>query len=217
MNANADNHAENAENAELSPLEKLNGLIFDLGDTIPEGVYLEMMNHTKTIYEELKKKIKIYTIPQRTINERVRNIRNNEDKIYKLRRIIAREAEDSNISLLSFYEKDNLLLPIRTGYNGTSIRLFSAGNTYKFMMISKINIKSIKYDILYITEGREPRIKRNNTLKFKDGDYYNDLSSYATKRILFYNTSFVVCTALINQDNFNWIYAETDNTLKIWE
>ena len=54
-------------------------------------------------------------------------------------------------------------------------------------MVSKINIKSIKYDILYITEGRQTRIKKNNTLKFKDGDYYEDLSSYKTKQILIYN------------------------------
>jgi hypothetical protein len=192
-------------------------LIFDLGDTIPEGIYLEMMNHTKTIYDELKKKIKIYTIPQRTINQRVRIIKNEEDKLYILRRIMRRGLEDGNISL-SFYEKNDLLFPIRSGFRGVSIRLFSAGNTYKFMCVSKINIKSIKYDILYITEGREPRIKKNNTLKFKDGDYYDALSCYSTKQILFYNTSGAVCHALINDENFNlnWEDAEIDNSLTIW-
>ena len=223
MNANnAEINADNAEqqqNAEGTPLEALNGLIFNMyldNQQFKEGDYLKLMDYTKKIYDELKKKEKNISLNIGvSIPERVRMIRNKEDKLYILRRIRSRELEDSNISL-SFYEKDDLLLPIRTGFRGVSIRLFSAGNTYKFMCVSKINIKSIKYDILYITEGRQTRIKKNNTLKFKDGDYYEDLSSYKTKQILIYNTSGVVCYALINEENLNWIDAETDNTLTIW-
>jgi hypothetical protein len=212
MNANADNHAENAE---LSPLEKLNSLIFDLGDTIPEGVYLEMMNHTKKLYDDMNK------IKNRSLNFNIMTIEDkammikNEDKLYILRRIQRREFEDLNIGV-RFYEKDDLLFPIREGFKGTVIRLFSAGNTYKFMKITKINIKSIKYDILYITEGRQPRIKKDNKLKFQNGDYYDNLSSYSTKQILIYKTSNIVCNYFLNQYYLNWEDAETENRLTIW-
>ena len=212
MNANADNHAENAE---LSPLEKLNSLIFDLGDTIPEGVYLEMMNHTKKLYDDMNK------IKNRSLNFNIMTIEDkammikNEDKLYILRRIQRREFEDLNIGV-RFYEKDDLLFPIREGFKGIVIRLFSAGNTYKFMKITKINIKSIKYDILYITEGRQPRIKKDNKLKFQNGDYYDNLSSYSTKQILIYKTSNIVCNYFLNQYYLNWEDAETENRLTIW-
>ena len=212
MNANADNHAENAE---LSPLEKLNSLIFDLGDTIPEGIYLEMMNHTKKLYDDMNK------IKNRSLNFNIMTIEDkammikNEDKLYILRRIQRREFEDLNIGV-RFYEKDDLLFPIREGFKGIVIRLFSAGNTYKFMKITKINIKSIKYDILYITEGRQPRIKKDNKLKFQNGDYYDNLSSYSTKQILIYKTSNIVCNYFLNQYYLNWEDAETENRLTIW-
>ena len=63
MNANnAEINADNAEqqqNAEGTPLEALNGLIFNMyldNQQFKEGDYLKLMDYTKKIYDELKKK-----------------------------------------------------------------------------------------------------------------------------------------------------------------
>lgn len=177
MNAN---HAEpNAENAELSPLQKLNGLIFDLGDTIPEGVYLEMMNQTKKIYDEMKEKIKIYTVPQRTISQRINDIINKEDKTYFLRRI-KKDINNEGESILKIYGNDNLLIQARDLKIGSILRLHAFYCDYKFMIIKKINEKSFKYDLVKITNGADTiGISRDRILKIKEGEYLEDLLNKA--------------------------------------
>lgn len=222
MNANADNHAENAE---LSPLEKLNGLIFDLGDTLPEGVYLEMMNHTKKIFEEMQnKKTKIYTIPQiqqqrsrvlnsLTVEERIENMMIRDDKIFTLRRItqdIEQNNDEVENKYISLYEKNNTLIPAKQLRAGNIMRIYENGNDYKFLKLIKINAMSIKYDILYY-DGNNIYIKKDNKLKFKDATFYENLEN---KKILFYNSSTFIMSRLWNKlsDNKEII---NNNNLKI--
>jgi len=215
MNANAEINANNAVEVEPTPLEKISGLIFDIADKIPNGVYLELMNNTKKLFDEKEKvKHRSFDFNIMTIEDKAMMIKN-EDKLCILGRIKRKEVDELNI-VIRFYEKDDLLFPVRAGFVGIYIRLFTAGRGYKFMKITKINMKSIKYDILFITAGNNTKIKKNNTLKFKDGKYYEDLSSYKTKQILIYSTSNTVCSYLINQHFLNWEDAEIDNTLKIW-
>jgi hypothetical protein len=215
MNANAEINANNAVEVEPTPLEKISGLIFDIADKIPNGVYLELMNNTKKLFDEKEKvKHRSFDFNIMTIEDKAMMIKN-EDKLCILGRVKREEVDELNIGI-RFYEKDDLLFPVRAGFVGIFIRLFTAGRGYKFMKITKINMKSIKYDILFITAGNNTKIKKNNTLKFKDGKYYEDLSSYKTKQILFYSTSNMVCNYLINQHFLNWEDAETDNNLSIW-
>jgi hypothetical protein len=215
MNANADINAEQPKNALQNALNEINASIFELGETIPEGIYLSMMNNSKKIYDEIKKvKNRSFNFNIMTIEDKARMIKN-EDKLYILRRIQRDQVDSFNFGV-RFFEKYDLLFPVRDGFTGIYIRLFSSGGSYKFMKITKINSKSIKYDILFITAGHNTKIKKNNTLKFKEGDFYEDLSDYTTKQILIYKTSNMVCHYLINQDYLNWDDAEIDNSLKIW-
>jgi hypothetical protein len=216
MNANAEiNNAENANNNEENPLEKISGLIFDIADKIPNGVYLELMNNTKKLYDDMQKvKYRPFNFDIMTIEDKARMIKN-EDNLYILRRVQREEVDELN-SVIRFYEKDDLLSPVRDGFVGIIIRLFSAGGSYKFMRITKINEKSIKYDILFMTAEHTTRIKKDCKLTFRSGEYYENFSEYATKQILFYETCNMVCNYLINQHFLNWEDAETDNSLKIW-
>jgi hypothetical protein len=192
MNAN---HAEpNAENAENSPIQKLNGLIFDLGDTIPEGIYLEMMNHTKQIYEELKKKTRPLNLGgARTIPDRIDDIINKEDKNYFLRRIIKDTRE--NEAILKVYGNDNLLFHKKELRKNSLLRLHAFDDDYKFMRITKINEKSFKFDLIKISRG-EISITKDKVLKIKDGEYLEDLRN---KNIIFYDLGHITINALYNR------------------
>jgi hypothetical protein len=197
MNAN---HAEpNAENAENSPIQKLNGLIFDLGDTIPEGVYLEMMNHTKQIYEELKKKTRPLNLGgARTIPERIDDIINKEDKNYFLRRITkdTRDNDDgTSDTILKVYGDDNLLFHKKELRKNSLLRVHAFDNDYKFMRITKINEKSFKFDLIKISRGTIS-ITKDKVLKIKDGEYLEDLRN---KNIIFYDLGDITIRALYNR------------------
>ena len=248
QNADNANNANNSVEVEPTPLEKISGIIFDLGNDgkIPEGDYLNLMNSMKKLYDEIKKPvaqprphiIRVYRpappieweynedADQIIINgdmpnyHRVIMTRHYEAKLYLLRRIEMNLLE-GNRSLI-FKEKD--LSIVRNGFVGITLRVFSAGNTYKFMTITKINAKSIKYHIKYITPngiGRITpngigRIKRNCKLTFINGQYYENFSQYSTKQILIYDTSNIACDELLRDFRIEWENAEVDNNLSIW-
>lgn len=185
MNANADNHADNAEQPQ-NALQSLNGLIFDLGDTIPEGIYLEMMNHTKQIFNDMKKlkeATKTIINPMETIEGRVNYTLNGEDKLFKLRRVVKDRYEGEDI--LKFYQEDSLLFNIRSLKLYQLMRIYENGNDYKFIRITKINEKSFKYDIIKIYCNGSITIRKNKILKFREGEFVEDLRR---KNILFYDT-----------------------------
>jgi hypothetical protein len=224
---------------EPSPLEKISGIIFDLGNDgkIPEGDYLNLMNSMKKLYDEMKKpvaqpqpQIRVYRpappieweynedTNQVIINgdmpnyHRVIMTRHYETKLYILRRI-EMEIVEGNRKL--FFKEKGLSL-VRRGLLNMTLRVFSVGKTYKFMTITKINDKSIKYCIKYITHDGKGRINRNCKLTFKNGEYYENFCEYATKQILIYNTTATACDELLRDFRIEWENAEVDNTLSIW-
>ena len=208
-NANADN-AEQPQNAEPTALEALNGLIFNMyldNQQFKEGDYLKLMDYTKKIYDEMKQ-IKEQQQPQQPLQPQLM-INNNEittinyiihrePKLYTLRRI-TREQTDEGTNYIRLYEDNNLLVAERIMKKGDILRVYSQGQDYKFIKLDKINEKSIKYHIFHYNGQDGLRYKKDNiTLKFKDGVYYEDLT---TKKILFYNLSNSVCYSLYNRLN----------------
>jgi hypothetical protein len=136
-----------------------------------------------------------------------------ESKLFILRRIEMVNLEGNR----SLRIRAKCLSTLRSGFVGITIRVFCAGHFFKFMRITKINEKSIKYDILHITFQHDVgKIKKNNKLTFKQGDYFIDFSDYQTKQILFYDTSNIDTNNLINDFRINWANAEVDNNLSIW-
>ena len=242
MNAN---NADNAVEVEATPLEKISGIIFDLGNDgkIPEGDYLNLMNSMKKLYDDMQKRPAIQQ-PQNRVHRpaipinweydelenrvivngdmpnyhRVIMTRHYETKLYILRRIQMEANLNGGDRKIFFLEKNDLST-VRSGKLNMIIRVFSAGNTYKFMKITKINTKSIKYDILYINANNQGRIKKDCKLSFKNGEYFENFSEYATKQILIYNTSAVACDELITDFRRNShieFFLQTMETLTIW-
>jgi hypothetical protein len=211
-------NAENALDVETSPLEKISGIIFDLGNDgkIPEGDYLNLMNSMKKLYDDMKKPVYVPPIYFNNMTmssaDRVRMTRYYESKLFILRRIEMRDLEGNRE--VGFRAK--CLSILRSGFVGITIRIFSTAHFFKFMRITKINEKSIRYDILYMGFQNEGKIKRNCKLTFKQGEYFIDFSDYKTKQILFYSTSNIDTNNLINDFNINWENAVVDNNLSIW-
>ena len=220
MEGNGNSNAD----ANTSSLEKLSGLIFDLGEKIPEGVYLEMMDHTKKIYEEVQQLQKLSEKKKQLINDDndvITMVVNYEHKIWVLKNI---EISSSNKGV--FVSFNNSFGTLRYGKVGMFIRLFSGGESFKFMRITKINSKSIQYDIIEIntTWGSIRKyIKKGNTLKTQEGDNLIELGEYKTKgKILFYETRDVICYCILNMNDTDAILNmedtdfQTDNNLSIW-
>jgi hypothetical protein len=227
MNASATN-ANNALEVEATPLEKISGIIFDLGSDgkIPEGDYLNLMNHMKKLYEDMQKPVIRTNIVTQTVYrpapsvngemtqpDRVRMTRHYESKLYLLRRIDLQMID--GMRTLTFHDqyldlvRNNLIV-------GFVVRLLSTGKSYKFMKITKINGKSIKYDIMHITSGRFPSMKKNNKLSFRKDNIHENFSTFVTKQILFYDTSNNACNQLIDSFGINWGNVGIDNLLTIW-
>ena len=240
MNANAEINANNAVETEPTPLEKISGIIFDLGNDgkIPEGDYLNLMNSMKKLYDDMKKPVVqpqirvVYPHPQINweYNEntdqvfingdmpnyhRVVMTRFYESKLYVLRRI-EMVANNMGGDRKLFFLENMFLSTVRSGKLNMILRVFSRGKSYKFMKITKINEKSIKYDILYITHHNQGRIKKDCKLTFKNGEYYEDFSEYATKQIIIYDTSAIACDELLRDFRINWADAEVNDELSIW-
>jgi hypothetical protein len=220
INANADN-AEEQQNAEPTPLEALNGLIFDMyldNTQFKEGDYLKLMNYTKEIFNEMKK-IKEQQQPEQqpinrnnilsnlTLNEKVDNIVYRDDKLFTLRRI-TREKTQAGIEYIRLFD-EGLFMAQKTLKVGEILRLYESGTGYKFIRLTKINEMSIKYNIMYYDGNKY--IKRNNTLKFKDKDFYEN---FISKNILIYNHSNGLSSSIYAKLMDNDDLEENDN-LKI--
>jgi hypothetical protein len=219
INANADN-AEEQQNAEPTALESLNGLIFDMyldNTQFKEGDYLKLMNYTKEIFNDMKK-IKEKQQPEQqpinrnnilnnlTLNEKVDNIIYREDKIFTLRRI-TREQTPTGVYYIRLFD-EGLFMAQKTLRVGEILRIYESGTgVYKFIRLTKINEMSIKYNIMYY-DGHT-HIKRNNTLKFKDKDFYENFTS---KNILIYNSSYALISSLYAKliDNGDEEYEKDD-------
>lgn len=217
MNANAEINAEQPPNALNIALSEINASIFEIGESIPEGVYLSMMNNSKKIFDEISK-IKQPSLRNLTITEKCQYIMNKEDKIYKLRRITKENNNEGDY--ITLWETQTFI-SVRSIKVGQLLRIFETRHQYKFLMLTKINGMSIKYDIYKFSDGG-CHIKRNNTLKFKDKDYYENLLE---KNILFYDTPHLTTSHLFNLlieshnvgDNFvlNMDLLEVNENLKI--
>ena len=114
-----------------------------------------------------------------------------EDKVFKLRRITKEHDEQGDY--INLWETQTFI-SVESLKVGQLLRIFETRNEYKFLMLTKINGMSIKYDIYKFSNGG-CYIKRNNTLKFKDKDYYDNLLE---KNILFYDASHMTTSHLFN-------------------
>lgn len=214
MNANAEINADNTEqpqNALSKALSEINASIFEIGETIPNGVYLSMMDNSKKIFDEINK---IKQPPIRlnfTIDEKTNYILNKEDKILRLRRIT--KENDGEGEYLRLWEEEQQFMSVKTLRINQIIRIFETKNKYKFVRITKINEMSFKYDILEF-EGNEKRIRKNNTLKFKDKTYYEN---FENRNILFYNEGHATTTSLFSKISiiFNENLEIVNDNLKI--
>jgi hypothetical protein len=148
MNANAEING----NALSVALSEINASIFEMGDSIPNGVYLEMMNNSKKVFDEVeileesnkKMKEKIENRGGMTIGEKVNYIIGFEDKMSKLDYIIV-GTDGNGEKYVHFYNRDNEIICERR--IGDYIRVFESGCNYKFMRIEKINKSSIVYSV----------------------------------------------------------------------
>ena len=143
----------NAEHAEQSPhnaltvaLTEINASIFEIGETIPEGVYLSMMNNSKKIFDAIGKIKKPHQ--NMTITEKCQYIIMREDKVFKLRRITKEHDEQGDY--INLWETQTFI-SVESLKVGQLLRIFETRNEYKFLMLTKINGMSIKYDIYKLT------------------------------------------------------------------
>jgi hypothetical protein len=207
MNANA----EQSQNTLSVALSEINASIFEIGDSIPNGVYLEMMNNSKKVFDEVKileesnkkMKEKIENRSSMTINEKVSYIIGYEDIISKLDYI--RVGTDDEGKYANFYDRENSLIICRR--IGDYIRVYESGGNYKFMRIDKINKSSIVYSVFRkIIFGRYYK-NENVSLKIKNGKYHT--SPLGSRNILLYVSSKNLAKILF--DRFNIIEDNEDD------
>jgi hypothetical protein len=215
---------QNANQKLTDALGEVNASIFEIGDTIPEGIYLSMMNNTKKIFDQveiLRKKtttnINVIRYAYGSTAEQVNHILNAENKVYHLRRMERVIDPNNQETLLKIYE-GNAQLPLCMKILRVNdlLRIFDTGNRYKFIRIKKINEKSIKYDIIYKHNDGHVKIDRGNALVTKSGEYFEDLT---TKNIYFYNHTMSLVNYLFNEVTNNILEHEfitaTNLTIRI--
>jgi hypothetical protein len=132
-------------------MSEINASIFEIGESIPEGVYLDMMNNSKKLFDEVKiledkNKIMEEKIKDRgvmSIAEKVEYTQFYEENICKLDTVnIGCDGEEL---YADFYEKDGS--EIFTRREGDYIRIYGGAGNYKIMVIDKINKNSIIYRV----------------------------------------------------------------------
>jgi hypothetical protein len=216
MNGNA----EQPQNALSVALSEINASIFEIGEVIPNGVYLEMMNNSKKVFDEVKileesnkeMKEKIENRSSMTIKEKVDYIIGYEDSMYKLDYIeVGRDYEGKYANFCN--REDNLFLCRRR--IGDYIRVFESGGDYKFMRIEKINKSSIVYSVFKkLVFGRYYK-NENVSLKIRNGNMETRLRG---KNILIYDSRKLLTKVLFDrvcfiEDGYDEI--EEDKFLKI--
>lgn len=145
----------------------LNNLIFENSEKIPNGLYLELMNQTKKIFDEI---------------EEIKKIKKEDDNHY-LNFILVKTPRTYLLNLISRQSNKTLTLWDRAPYfinrvsEGTILRLLSLKNHFLFMKIIKINRKSLRYDLIKFKidfmkpphERKTPKIRKNILLNFDYG------------------------------------------------
>jgi len=215
MNGNA----EQPQNALSVALSEINASIFEIGEVIPNGVYLEMMNNSKKVFDEVKileesnkkMKEKIENRGNMTINEKVNYIIGYEDSMSKLGYIEV--GTDDEGKYADFFDVgEGIIIRRRIG---DYIRVFESGSDYKFMKIEKINKCSIVYSVFRkLVYGRYYK-NENVSLKFRSG---NMRITFRSRNILIYDSSKILTKTLFDrvciiEDNEDEI--EDDKFLKI--
>ena len=152
---------------EAGQTEILNNLIFENSEKIPNGLYLELMNQTKKIFEEIeaiKKKKK------EDSDHYLKFILIDAPKTYLLNHI----SHQYNKILNLWDGRPYFINEVREGW---ILRLLSLKNEYLFIKIKKINKKSLRYDLIKFKldflkpphEREAPKIKKNILLNFGYG------------------------------------------------
>jgi hypothetical protein len=174
-------------NADIKPttLEEMNSLIFDMGETIPEGDYLKLMNYTKDLFNEMTKLKEKARTPDITTTFKTNYIVKHEEKLFRLRKIVKNKTT-TGIDILVFYHEDDNLSFTHYLQVGQYMRVYENGKDYKFIKIRKINDKSFQYDIIYIRANGEKHIRKERVFKFMDKTFYERLN---TKNILYYSNN----------------------------
>jgi hypothetical protein len=215
MNANA----EQPQNALSVALSEINASIFEIGEVIPNGVYLEMMNNSKKVFDEVKileesnkkMKEKIENRSSMTIEEKVKYIIGSEDSMSKLDYI--KVGTDDEGKYADFYDREGSLIICRR--IGDYIRVFESGGNYKFMKIEKINKCSIVYSVFKkLVFGRYFK-NLNVCLTVRNG---NMATTFRSRNILIYDSSKILTKTLFNRVCFienNEDEIEEDKFLKI--
>lgn len=201
---------EQPQNALSVALSAINASIFEIGDVIPEGVYLEMMNNSKKVFDEVKI-LEEKVNKNMTIEDKLNYIQYKEDSISKLDYI--KVGTDDEGKYIDFYDREGSIIICRR--IGDYIRIFESAGNYKFMRIEKINNSSIIYSVFRkVVYGRYYK-NLNVSLKVKNGDYETILRG---RNILLYDSSRTLTSALFNRVCFienNEDENEEDKFLKI--
>lgn len=200
----------NAEqpNTLQTALSELNTSIFEIGDAIPEGVYLQMMNNSKKVFDEVEKMKK--GSKNMTIKDKIEYTLFIEDGIYKIDSIIS-GVNSNGTKFINFYggEDGGALFSRKVG---DYIRVFMNGDGYKFLRIDKINKNSIVYTVYKIILYGNMKTNENNLI-IKKGD--NIVLNLRSRNILLYGGEELLARQLY--DNLIWYNSGTieDKKLKI--
>ena len=165
-------------NAEASPLEILNNLIFENSEKMPNGLYLELMNQTKKIFDLEEEK------------KRKEQNKNNFDEIYNKfillyspNNYLLKNINHQYRKHLNFFRKDGFF--INDAREWSILRLLSHKKNFIFLQIVKINKLSLRYNLIKFKEikyyllpedRKKPKIIKNRLLYFgnnKDLEYLN--------------------------------------------
>jgi hypothetical protein len=187
-----DSQPQQPQNALSVALSEINSSIFEIGDVIPNGIYLEMMNNSKKIFDEVNKLEKKIKNNINSVDDKVRYIRYTEDSLNKVSYIISGKDENNGYRrFINFYDMDDSV--IMSSFEGNYIRLFESGGNYKFMRIDKINDNSIIYSVFRKEMYGTLYKHLNRKLIIKKG---NHTTTMRARNILIYKSSNMLCEIL---------------------
>ena len=173
-------------NADIKPtttLDEISNLIFDLGESIPEGDYLKLMNYTKDLFNEMSKLKDKAKTPDITTTFKVNYLLKHDERLFRLRRVMKNKTSTGADALVFYQENDTFTY---THYLQVDdyMRVY-ADDGYKFIKITKINDKSFKYDIILIKHNGEKHIgRKSKVFRFMGKTNYERLTN---RNILYYS------------------------------
>jgi hypothetical protein len=127
----------------MSALAKLNEVLFENSDSIPEGLYLELMNLTKSVFDEKPSGVRTTIIKYHTpATYKIRNMEISGSRM-RIGRVVH---DDRQIALIAGggHEEEGFRLDVE---DNNMFQLLTDGKDKSFFVLKKINEFTIHFEI----------------------------------------------------------------------